>query len=287
MKFCELLKIASQKLEDNGIEEYSNDAWLLMEDAFSMSRAEYYMKMNEEADGDLINDYFDNISKRCKRIPLQHITGKQEFMGFTFLVNEHVLIPRQDTEVLVQRAIELIKEKAYTERRDVSDIKVLDMCTGSGCIAISVAKILGLNNCAAVDLSEKALEVAMKNAKINDTNIRFVNSDLFGNIKEKYDIVISNPPYIRTEVIGELMPEVREYEPMMALDGTADGLQFYKEITKQSVMHLESKGILIYEIGYDQAMDVKNILQNEGFTDIIVKKDLPGLDRVIEGRLKY
>ncbi len=271
-------------LESANISEFKNDAWLLFEHVFNVPRAMYFIKKEQNAEPELQDKYFSYIDMRCKRIPLQHITGYQEFMGLDFKVNEHTLIPRQDTEVLVEEALDTINKYKMATNKD--EIKVLDMCTGSGCIAISVASIAENVDVFAVDLSKEALNVAKENAENNNvSNIKFVQSDLFKLIKEEtFDIIISNPPYIRTKDIEELMPEVRNYEPMSALDGFEDGLYFYRNITLEASRCLESGGYLLYEIGFDQADDVKKIMYDNGFLNVKVIEDLAGLNRVVIGR---
>ncbi|MBQ2745472.1 MAG: peptide chain release factor N(5)-glutamine methyltransferase [Lachnospiraceae bacterium] len=290
MTYRELLLLGEERLASSNIFESKNDAWLLFEHCFQISRHEYIMKMNDSIDGEeTIKAYEEMISLRCKHIPLQHITGSQDFMGLTFKVNEHVLIPRQDTEILVDKVLTIVKK--MSETKSVSDICVLDMCTGSGCISISISK-LGNVSVTAVDISEKALNVAKDNARLNEaSNVSFVKSNLFdelkdnstGNICNKYDIIVSNPPYIPSDVIEGLMPEVKDYEPRLALDGTADGLEFYRNITNESVKYLKDGGYLLYEIGCEQAEDVKNIMAAAGYENIEVIKDLAGLDRVCLG----
>jgi release factor glutamine methyltransferase len=194
-------------------------------------------------------------------------------MGLEFDVSPHVLIPRQDTEILVEEALKLCEGK-----------KVLDMCTGSGCIIISIAKLGKSAGVAAVDISAEALNVAKGNAAKNEVKVEFIESDLFEKVEGDYDIIVSNPPYIRTKVMEELMPEVKDHEPVIALDGSKDGLYFYRKITASLKQHLRSGGTILYEIGYDQGEAVRDILKQEGFTDILVKKDLSGLDRVVTAR---
>ena len=201
-------------------------------------------------------------------------------MGLEFDVNEHVLIPRQDTEILV--------EEALRELRDGMDI--LDMCTGSGCILISLLRYS--NDCTGlgVDISEEALAVAEGNARkllAPDCQARFIKSDLFGEVDGMYDMIVSNPPYIPSGVIDSLMPEVREHEPLGALDGREDGLWFYRRITGECRKYLKPGGMLFYEIGYDQGASVSEILSGEGFGEIQVTKDYAGLDRVVSGILRH
>ena len=195
-------------------------------------------------------------------------------MGLDFKVNEDVLIPRQDTELLVENAITYIKSVK-------GNVDVLDMCTGSGCIAISIVRLCENAKVTAVDFSEKALVVAKENNALNKADVTFFQSDLFENVEKQYDVIVSNPPYIKTEEIESLMDEVRIHEPMMALDGDCDGLKFYKKIAKEGRQHLRSNGIIFFEIGYDQGQTVPAILEENGYKDIKVYKDLSGNDRVV------
>lgn len=209
---------------------------------------------------------------------MQHLTGVQEFMGYEFAVNEHVLVPRQDTEILVEEA-----EKRLLLMKKENPVKVLDMCTGSGCIPIS----LKLRNPQIViegaDISEEALKVAEKNAKKLGVSGKWIQTDMFENITGTFDMITSNPPYIPTKVIEELEAEVRLHDPYEALDGKEDGLYFYRIIVKESRQYLKRGGWLIFEIGSDQAEAVKTLLQEAGYENIEVKKDLAGLDRVVYG----
>lgn len=285
LRMREVISQAEEKLAEAGIEEYKNDAWLLFEHVSGLNRTQYLLRMNEDMeevpDGVRICvDYDRAVSERCRRIPLQHITGHQVFMGVDFKVNEYVLTPRQDTEVLVEQALKICK-------RFPSEPEVLDMCTGSGCIAVSIKMLAGRElYMTAVDLSEQALKTAQENAGRQGCSIEFVQSDLFENLgNRKYDLIVSNPPYIRSEDIFELMEEVKNHEPRMALDGDVDGLKFYKKITEEAAEHLKPGGVILYEIGYDQAEDVSRILKEHGFTAIRTVKDLAGLDRVVMAEL--
>ncbi len=267
-------------LEDAGIEEAALDAWYLLEHTTGINRASYYAWPDKEIEASLTGKYLDHIQRRAKRIPLQHITGWQEFMGLNFRVNEHVLIPRQDTEVLVEQGIDKLRP----------GMSVLDMCTGSGCIIISMA-VLGersgrtyeTNKFTGVDISREALLTARENAHMNHAEVSFKRSDLFRDIDGKYDIIISNPPYIPTTVIQGLMEEVRLHDPYIALDGKEDGLYFYRRIVKEGREFLNEGGYLLFEIGHDQADAVSYLMKDAGFTEIEVKKDLAGLDRVVMG----
>lgn len=273
--YQELLENGKKVLKDAGIEEFEIDAWLLLEYIADIDRTFFLMNRFAEADLKVKKNYEEVLKRRSQRIPLQHITGFQEFMGYNFIVNENVLIPRQDTEILVEEADKFI----------LGNEKVLDMCTGSGCIIISLKKMNPSVKAVAVDLSVKALEVAEENAKLNQVEVEFINSDLFSNVTEKFNIIVSNPPYIPTKVIEGLMPEVRKYEPMMALDGTEDGLLFYRNIIENSKEYLEKNGMLMFEIGHDQGESVSAFMKTAGFMQVQVIKDLAGLDRVVTGRL--
>lgn len=267
------------KLEDAGIKEASLDAWYLFTFVTGISRASYLadsekaMKKEDEA------RYFEVVSRRAKRIPLQHITGVQEFMGLEFAVNEHVLIPRQDTEVLVETAL------SYLERCS-SPVRILDLCTGSGCILLSLLYYAGQKTeitGVGADISREALKVAERNQKALHLDAELTESDLFTAVKGRFDLITSNPPYIPTDVIETLDAEVREHDPRLALDGKADGLYFYRKIVKESKAHLMAGGRLIFEIGSEQGKDVASLMKANGFTDVTVKKDLAGLDRVVSG----
>ena len=270
------LDAAVSKLLEAGILEASNDAGIIFEEAFQMNRTSYLIRANEEADESLVPAFNEMINRRAAHEPLQYILGKAYFMGLEFMVSPDVLIPRFDTEILVEKALKHIK----------SDMKVLDVCTGSGCIAVSVAKLSGAD-VTAVDISEAALNMARKNAEHNGiSNVTFVHSDMFSNVEGQYDVILSNPPYIRSEEVLKLMPEVLVHEPHLALDGHEDGLFFYEILARESGRFLKQSGMLIMEIGYDQAEDVSRLLENNNFTDICAIRDLAGLHRVVCGRRK-
>ena len=266
----QLLLDAAERLDAAGIADADIDAWYLLEFVTGMNRALYFLEKYNRPSDEEIRKFEELLEKRISHIPLQHITGRQEFMGLDFIVSEDVLCPRQDTETLVESVLE------YTSGR-----KVLDVCTGSGCIAVALMKLGNASCCDAVDLSEAALDIAKQNAELNDVSINFIKSDMFEKIDGKYDIIVSNPPYIRPDVIETLMPEVREHEPLMALDGGSDGLGFYRIIAAQSKEHLEENGILAVEIGYDQWEDVSELFRQNGFRDIVRIKDLSQNDRVV------
>lgn len=269
-----------ERLAGAGIEEAALDARLLLEYVCGTDRNTLLAHGEREVSEKEYERYAALIAERGGHTPLQHLTGEQEFMGLTFIVNEKVLVPRQDTEVLVEEVL-----------RNLHDgMRILDMCTGSGCILLSLLQYS--NDCAGtgVDVSAEALAVAWENyrrlqGQRPEMNAYFIESDLFAGIPkgEQYEIIVSNPPYIRTDVIETLMPEVREHEPLLALDGRGDGLYFYREITHQAGGYLSRGGMLFYEIGYDQAEEVCGIMKEEGFQEIEVVKDFAGLDRVVYG----
>lgn len=262
------------RLKDSGIEEYQLDAWYLLEYVTGISKASYYGDPNRELSAAQAEEYRKCIEKRSERIPLQHITGVQEFMGHEFFVNEHVLIPRQDTEILVEHALDKVEDGK----------KVLDMCTGSGCILLSILKRYQVRGTGA-DISSEALQVAERNRKhLALPQVEWLQSDLFEKIEEKYDVIVSNPPYIQTEVIEGLQEEVRLHDPYIALDGKEDGLYFYRRIIEDAKAYLEDGGWLLFEIGYDQAEPVTRLMERAGYSEIHVKKDLSGLDRVAGAR---
>lgn len=269
------LHIGRKILKENGIEEADLDAWYLLSYQLHISRTQFFMQPEAEIADSQYDQYLKLVKKRANRIPLQYITGSQEFMGFDFYVTEDVLIPRQDTEILVEEILKTSSGKS-----------VLDLCTGSGCILISLAKLGGIKTGLGVDISKKALAVARENAKRLEADVNFLESDMFHEVKGKFDIIVSNPPYIPTKDIEDLMEEVKNHEPKLALDGSEDGLLFYRIITHNLKEYLNPGGFIFFEIGYDQGESVKTLLQNAGVTDIKLRKDLAGLDRVISGRYK-
>ena len=273
-----LLEEGVKTLERAKIGEARLDAWYLLSHCFQLDRAQYLMHRAEIrcVDESILKRYRDMTALRAKRIPLQHILGTQEFMGFSFLVNEHVLIPRQDTEILVETVLNDQKNPK---------ISVLDLCTGSGCIAVSLALLGHYSRVEGTDISPNAIETAKKNNSLLHAGVHFYISDLFGAVEGAYDAIVSNPPYIPREVIPTLEPEVRDHEPYQALYGPEEGLYFYKRISREAKSKLLDGGSLYFEIGYDQAQAVSNILEKEGYRGIAVKKDLAGLDRVVMGRI--
>lgn len=273
MTLREIYENGKEKLENAGIDDATVDAWYLLEYTTGISRAVYFLKMNEELSKELEMKYEEYICLRASHIPLQHITGVQEFMGLEFQVNEHVLIPRQDTEILVETVLKTLKP----------GMKVLDMCTGSGCILISLLKYSKEIAGTGVDISKEALKVAERNRGKMNVDAELIQSNLFEMVTGTYDVIVSNPPYIRTKVIEELKEEVKLHDPFIALDGKEDGLYFYRKIVEKSAEHLAIGGKLFFEIGHDQGEEVKRLMEAAGFSKVNVKKDLAGLDRVVFG----
>ena len=273
MTYREGLAAGEKILGKAGIADAKTDTWLLMEMACKIDRNFYYMHMMEDMTEEQAKQDQLLIKKRAERVPLQYITGEQEFMGLTFTVNSSVLIPRQDTETLVEEALKAAKP----------GMNILDMCTGSGCVLISILKNVDAKGIG-YDISKQALNVAKENAKRNHVVCEFERSDLFENVDGTYDIIVSNPPYIPTEVIHTLMPEVKEFEPMEALDGMEDGLHFYRRIVREAKEHLAKGGYLMLEIGHDQGASVSEMLEYGGYAEVRVIKDLARNDRVVIGK---
>ena len=309
MTYRELMIEGKDRLKQSGIEEADLEAKLILEYVCGTDRNYLLAHGDEElsiieSGHDKKEEYLELIEKRKKHIPLQHLTGKQCFMGLDFQVNDKVLIPRQDTEILVEEVLKELHD----------GMKILDLCTGSGCILISL--LTYSNNCPGMgtDLSEEALSVAQGNAEdvlrgrykvrknlesddgvlgisgekegffpVDEPEVGFLKSDLFEKIHGKYDIIVSNPPYIRSSVISTLEPEVREHDPLLALDGGEDGLFFYRKIINEAPAHLNGGGKLYFEIGYDQAYEVGKMMEKADFREITVVKDYAGLDRVVYG----
>lgn len=274
MTYQEALRYGQICLKAAKISEGENDAWLLMSAACRIDRNFYYVYGREDMREEQEKEYMALLEKRASRIPLQYITGEQEFMGLNFKVNPHVLIPRQDTEILVEEAL-----KAITP-----GMEILDLCTGSGCIAVSLAKFKPKTKVQGADISPEALQVSEENAKRNGVDVRFFLSDMFKQVRGNFDVIVSNPPYIPTGVIQGLMPEVKDFEPHLALDGREDGLWFYRILTSEGKKYLKPGGFLMVEIGCDQGKAVKRLFQEEGYCEIKVIKDLAGLDRVVTGK---
>ena len=285
-----------QLLVEAGVEEEEAalEIRLLLQESFSLNTADYLLRKQEplckagiEQTEILqkLHSFYENFEKRRRRIPLAQILGRQSFYGLDFFVNEDVLIPRADTECLVDLVLEDYAELAKTEKGNSLPLRILDLCTGSGCIGIAVAKHLPYQELLLVDLSEKALAVAKKNAEKHlGGNVRFLQSDLLTAVHEKrFSLLLSNPPYIVSKVIPGLEREVSEYEPKMALDGGEDGLLFYRRIAREAKKVLLPGARLYLEIGYDQGESVKDIFQKEGYEEVEVFPDLSGNPRVVRG----
>ena len=276
MTYRETIASGEKILSEAGIADARNDAWLLMAMACKIDHTFYYMHMDEEMPEESEHEFDVLIKKRAERVPLQYITGEQEFMGLKFLVNSSVLIPRQDTETLVEAALKVAKP----------GIKIMDMCTGSGCVLISILKNVHDAEGYGYDISKQAINVAKENAKINEVAAIFERSNLFEDVvDEKFDMIVSNPPYIRSGEIDGLMPEVSCFEPREALDGKEDGLYFYRQMIGQCSNRLTAEGYLLFEIGYDQGEEVSSMMREHGFKEVSVIKDLTGNDRVVRGHL--
>ena len=272
MTYRECYEQGCRTLQAAGIEEAALDARLLLEAVCGTDRNDLLVHGEQPVAPEAEEKYLNWIRQRAEHIPLQQLTGEQGFMGLTFSVNEHVLIPRQDTEILVEEIM-----------RDLHDgIRILDMCTGSGCILLSLLHYS--NDCSGVgaDVSEDALAVARQNATELNASVELFAGDLMTRMDGQYDVIVSNPPYIPPSVIEGLMPEVRLHEPMLALDGGQDGLEFYRRIAGQAVTRLAPNGRLFLEIGCEQAAAVAEILQKQGYREVQVFQDLAGKDRIVQ-----
>ncbi len=285
MTYRELYEYGKSRLSEAGIAEAGLDARLLLEYVCHADRNELILYADRERNSMEEQFYRMVIEKRASRIPLQHITGEQEFMGLPFQVNEHVLIPRQDTEILVEEAM-----------RHLGDgMRILDLCTGSGCILLSLLKYSNECEGVGIDISEETLKTARENAEKLGLDAVFLAGDLFGPLADfvsertpdrLFDMVVSNPPYIETAVIDTLMPEVRDHEPFCALDGGADGLQFYRRILAEAPAHMRRGAVLLFEIGCGQGEAVARLMQEAGFVQVEVLQDYAGLDRVVCGSVR-
>ncbi len=274
MNVKEAVQEVRKKLAESNTDTPLLDAQLIVGNAAGMTRVQILTYPDKELNENEICKINEMCSERIKHKPMQYILGVCEFMGLDFKVNSHTLIPRGDTEILVERAIEIVKKNTYNS--------VLDIGTGSGAIAVSIAKYTN-THVDAVDISEGALKTAIENGSNNGVNVNFFKSDLFSEVNEKYDIILSNPPYIEKDVIETLEPDVKDYEPLSALDGGNDGLDFYRRIINYIYSYINKNGCVIFEIGYNQGDKVSKLLSEKGFENISVEKDLSGLDRVVIG----
>lgn len=270
MTYSELVAAGVKILSEAGFEEARTDVRALV---FYVSGMDFMTLLRDgslQVPKEQEVRFFDLLEERMKHVPVQYIIGEQEFCGLRFLVRPGVLIPRPETELLAEAVFQASSGK-----------RVLDLCTGSGCIAVTVAKLGSPAFVAATDYSLDALSVAKENALLQNVEVTFFHGDLFESVEETYDIIVSNPPYIKSEVIETLMPEVREYEPRLALDGAEDGLYFYRRICAEAKAYLNPGGRLLFEIGHDQGPEVAGLLSAEGYFEIEIKKDYAGLDRMV------
>ena len=276
MTYREAIVLGEKNLQQADIADAKTDSWLLLAMACKIDHTYYYMHIDEEMSEEQVREFEVLIRKRAERVPLQYITGEQEFMGLTFHVNSNVLIPRQDTETLVEEALKVIKP----------GMKVMDMCTGSGCVLISILKNAHDVEGIGYDISKQAINVAKENAKLNEVPAVFERSDLFEDVVENdFDMIVSNPPYIPTDVVATLMPEVSQFEPREALDGKGDGLYFYSKILEQCKNYMKPDGYILFEIGCEQGDAVSTMMRLAGFSEVRVIKDLARNDRVVMGHL--
>ena len=275
MNYTEAFLMGMQKLKEAEIGEAQLDARLLLEEVCGTDHNTLLCHGDREVSEEEEEQYRRALEQRAVHVPLQHLLGYQDFMGLRFQVNEHVLIPRQDTEILVEEAMRYLHD----------GMRILDLCTGSGCILLSLLHYS--NDCEGigVDISKEALQVAAQNAELLGIKADFLESDLYGKATGKFDLLVSNPPYIERAVIPTLMEEVREYDPYIALDGGEDGLDFYRRIIGGAQDYLKRGGQILLEIGSEQAKAVSELLREAGFKEINVCRDFAGLDRVVSARL--
>lgn len=275
MNYTEAFLLGMQKLKEAEIGEAQLDARLLLEEVCGTDHNTLLCHGDREVSEAEEEQYRKALEQRAVHVPLQHLLGYQDFMGLRFQVNEHVLIPRQDTEILVEEAMRYLHD----------GMRILDLCTGSGCILLSLLHYS--NDCegVGVDISQEALQVAAQNAELLGIKADFLKSDLYEKVTGKFDLLVSNPPYIERKVIPTLMEEVREYDPYIALDGGEDGLDFYRRIIGGAQDYLKRGGQILMEIGSGQAKAVSELLREAGFKEIDVCRDFAGLDRVVSGRL--
>ena len=290
MRYREALAEGTAALEKAGIETARLDAWYLLEFVTGVDKAHYYMNPDRRMEQSVAQEYEKVVKLRTEHIPLQHITGVQEFMGLEFQVSGDVLIPRQDTEVLVEEALKLLEQEKVPKEKET--VRMLDLCTGSGCILISILYYAAKEKIqiqgTGADISEAALRIAEENLDLLEKNgnkgmAELLESDLFERVEGRFGMIASNPPYIRTSVISGLKEEVRLHDPLLALDGKEDGLFFYRKIIEESRAYLQKNGVLLFEIGYDQGEAVSELMTKAGYSQVVVKKDLAGLDRIVCG----
>lgn len=274
MTYQTLNLMAVEKLTEAEIADPVTDARKLLLFVTGMTYSRYAMRLSESASAEEEETFQKLLAQRCRHVPLQQITGQADFMGHVFRVNSHVLIPRFDTETLVYEVIRQMKGRE----------KILDIGTGSGCILCSILYAFPDAEGTGVDISREALINAEENAAaLGIRRAHFLESDFFTNVSGTYDIIVSNPPYIESDAIRTLDPEVKDFEPLTALDGGQDGLYCYRRITEETPSHLADGGMLFYEIGAGQAAAVRKIMESHGFRDVRVVQDLSGRDRVVFG----
>jgi release factor glutamine methyltransferase len=280
LKVQQLLSKGYEILKKQNIESYILDCQLILGKVLNLDRMSIIINRELQVEEHKAEEYFELIEKRKNKMPIKYITEEVEFMGIDLFIKEGVLIPRPDTEILVEEAIKEIKDKRFT--------KICDVCCGSGAIGLSIAKLLDYTKVHCCDISETAEQVTRKNIDLLslEERVSFVKSDLLSfalKNKLQFDVIVSNPPYIKTEVIPTLMEDVKDYEPYIALWGGEDGLEFYRRITTESIKVLKAGGVLAYEIGYDQSGEVEGILRENGYDKVRIVKDLAGNDRVVVG----
>lgn len=293
MKTRILIKEGEYRLSKAGCMDAKLDAEELFCFLTGTDRVGIFLRAQEEVDRETEVGFMELIDRRAKRTPLQHITGVQEFMGYKFKVTPDVLVPRHDTEILVSEAASVIREERrnapsfFGRLKGEKEWKVLDLCCGSGAIGLSIAKICDNAEVTLTDVSPEAILVAQENAKSLRVHVNFLEGDMFEPVGgKKFDMIVTNPPYIKTNMIAMLQEEVKDHEPLMALDGGKDGLDFYRVIINNAAKYLKEDGYLIMEIGYDQGEILRKMLKDSGkFTPAGVLKDLPGRDRVVKCRL--
>lgn len=287
--FRQAKRDAAAELSRRGVPDADIDAGLLLEYASSMGRTQLLLLEEEEVPEAVLSRYREAVRLRSCRVPLQQITGEADFCGIRFEVSDQVLTPRQDTEILEEEAVKRIRvlqKKACAEetdgaRRGQRPVRVLDLCTGSGCLIVAAARLCPGIEAVGTDISGPALDIARRNAENSGTDVTFLEGDLFEKVEGTFDVILSNPPYIRTGDIGDLMEEVRDHEPLLALDGGTDGLSFYRRIVRAAPQYLNSGGSLLFEIGFDEGQDVTEMLRQAGFREVRIIRDLNGLDRVV------
>lgn len=278
----QLLDIGKEKLMTSGNEYAKYDRKVLLEEVLGCNYMYMLTHGEETVSFEKEQRYLELIDRRSEHYPLQYLLGYADFMDYRFYVNENVLIPRNDTEILVELVDEYLKK---LERQETQPVRLMDLCCGSGCIGISLKLYHSEIDLTLSDVSEDALNVTKKNLEQYGIKASMHCGDLFEGIAHRYDVIVSNPPYIEKRIISTLMPEVKEYEPMLALDGGEDGLSFYRAITQQAPSFLSEHGALFFEIGCDQGQDVSDMMLQNGFCDVRIKNDYAGLDRVVYGHL--